>query len=140
MKNLFNNIPQEEKQRILEMHMSATKKMYLTESAPSFPINVYVKIKGNMFQVEFESIEGHRRGGVFLGKYRGEQKPVTFLFDCSTEELFEYTKPKTAKAGDTQGKVGALAEITEEARVKLREAANCSGYSMTGDDADQDLA
>jgi hypothetical protein len=34
MKNLFNNISQEERKRILEMHENATKKHYLSEQNP----------------------------------------------------------------------------------------------------------
>jgi hypothetical protein len=32
MKNLFNDIPQSEKQRILEMHVEGTKRNYLSET------------------------------------------------------------------------------------------------------------
>ena len=37
MKNLFNNIPQDERNRILEMHQSATRKNYLSEQAATAP-------------------------------------------------------------------------------------------------------
>jgi hypothetical protein len=37
MKNLFNDISQEERNRILEMHQSATRKNYLSEQAATAP-------------------------------------------------------------------------------------------------------
>jgi len=38
MKNLFNDISQEERNRILEMHQSATRKNYLSEQAAPDPV------------------------------------------------------------------------------------------------------
>jgi len=40
MKNLFNDISQEERNRILEMHQSATRKNYLSEQAAPAPVPV----------------------------------------------------------------------------------------------------
>jgi hypothetical protein len=37
MKNLFNDISQDERNRILEMHQSATRKNYLSEQSSSIP-------------------------------------------------------------------------------------------------------
>lgn len=59
MKNLFNNLSNEEKQSILEMHVSATKKQYLSEQKHPVDSNLYKtfmsEVNGDGVEIKSES-------------------------------------------------------------------------------------
>jgi hypothetical protein len=59
MKNLFNNISNEEKQRILEMHIDATSKQYLKEETIDPIMDCINKFKNNpkVYNFLMEKIE-----------------------------------------------------------------------------------
>jgi hypothetical protein len=143
MKNLFNDISSQEKQRILEMHKSATKRNYLFEQSDvemdeddGLPYDLRIDQKGKVYLVTLETKEDHREGVVFVGKYRGSESgkgsitPLKLLFNCSNKTLsiFKNDKAKT------------LLGISEEARNKLFELAECKKYASTGSNSGEYMA
>ena len=153
MKHLFNNISREEKQRILEMHKSATKRNYLTEDMDlgmgmgmgkertlSTPILINEQIGTDPeSQLILTSVKDHKEGAVFIGKYRGAGKKdekVNLLYRC----LGEAGKSKIAvldlKGEDTKVSV----KLSDVSMRKLEKESGCGSYSYSDSDSGEEMA
>lgn len=115
MKHLFNNISEEERKNILEMHESATKKQYLKEQADESHMKIWQGIKSQLSKYKPKSTISKRTGMIMYGTNPFQtysQETLTFTIPSIAEFKLHYPYSETEAPDYEQDFVG-LTKITK---------------------------